>query len=415
MNTIKRTLTGTFLAAACATAAAAQDNTARSNVLAEAICDAAKDHKYILIGDTNHGSSEIRNAFFNEKLIARISDCLPTSTFVFEQPPKQMSALEEQWTKIDGRMKEIEHHRSRLKALKEEYAEVQALPERQKELNQRIANNTFLSAMYNGYVDYYERKIATRQSIIELSEQILSRTAPAVKQLGMMRDTGFDIRFYDPGYNLNPDDTGIVKMLQDAYVDDPACMNITLLFSIASATDTPGIAFNRMLEILRGRDDDNPPIANTVLQNHPDGALIFYGAAHMNGLQDLDELLGDEDSFWISISEDYHAPLSEGFGKIEKLMSSFKKDTENPDRIFDIATGTIFAPTRAPDDVEFTEITQAEFDSCVRDLPRNMQDGFTRNGGADFTFSDFRWLMDEDRAGLPPILESWTPPFRQPG
>ena len=277
----------------------------------------------------------------------------------------------------------------------------------QEEINARIANNPIFNGVYDDYTDLYETLIQGKQSIVALSERMLDNTPPKVKDLKLMKDKRFDIRFYDPGYNLKPEDLDIISMLQNAYIDEPKCMNITLLFSFASGTDTPGQDFARMLKLLKGRDDDNEVIASSILQNHPNGALIFYGSGHMNGLNDLDELLGDEDSFWLALKEDYYTPTSEGIGNIEKLMGNLNHDQEHPDKVFDIETRTVFTPTRDRNNREYIKLTEDEFNSCVDDIPATLRNGFTRNGGNDLTFDDFRWLMDKEREGVPPIFENW--------
>lgn len=378
-----------------------------SPTLADAICEAAEDHKYIIIGDTNHGSSEIRGAFFNENVISQLASCLPFNTFVFEQPPSQMQYLNDGLAEIERTIEKIERSRDELAEIEAEHARAQESPELRERLENKITSNTFLSQLYQNYADYYEKKTGDLRTNIKLSEKILELTPAIIQNMKTMQDNGFDIRFYDPGYNLNPEDLDIISMLQSAYIDDPKCMNIRLLFSFASGTDTPGQDFARMTELLENRSNDNLVIASSILQNHPDGALIFYGSGHMNGLSDLDELLDDDNSFWINLNETSFSPKSEGTANVEKLMGEWNYERENPDKIFDIETRTVLTPTRDPNNREYTKLSEDEFNSCVDDIPATLRNGFTRNGGNDLTFDDFRWLMDKEREGVPPIFENW--------
>ena len=300
-HSVTSSLTAIFLGVATLPAYAQEtDAPQQSAILADAICDAAKDHKYILIGDTNHGSNEIRDTFFNETVISQIADCLPTNAFVFEQPPSELATIEAEFILRDDMIASLEKNRAELIELEAEYAEVLASPTRQQEMNDRIAS-TQLSSLYADFNEYFQSQIKSTTRIIRLSEHLLERTSPIVAQMDIMRSNNFTFGFYDPGYDLTPADADVIYMLQDAYTGDKECLNINLLFSFAAGSDQPATDFNRLLELLRGRDDDNLGIAASVMQNHPNGAIIFYGAGHMNGQNDLDELLGYPDSFWIDI------------------------------------------------------------------------------------------------------------------
>lgn len=150
------------------------------------------------------------------------------------------------------------------------------------------------------------------------------------------------------------------------------------------------------------------------MANYPNGAVIFYGSGHNSHDDDLDELLGLSDSVVIDIQEHpSNEPLSEGIALL-KLLKANSYPSDQPEFIYNTETNSVETINQSkPIDHSLRKISEQKFDECRASLPQSARNAFIDHGGVDFTYQDFRTLMDEG-TGMPKIIEDWARPAAKP-
>jgi len=337
--------------------------------LANLVCEQVQKNKYVLLGDTNHGSSEIRDVKYSDALLEAIRDCTDSQIYILEGPDSQENILRN--------------------------------------------NALYLIERFKTYAsDKYTFTDAEMERIEEA--------------LGFMKTLTYDVdvRFYDEGYDIldnNPEYREVYNILTSTYGADRECRNIALLHAVKTNATNPQLFWDRLGSLVSLRENgDNRPLADAALQNHPDGAVFFYGNAHMAALS---EMLGEEDTIWIRVVKeldpDSSIEFTNGSATMWKLFNHSTNYKGSPDYYYEIDQQRIIdRATREQANTggsKMRELTEDEYYECRDALPDNFKSAFTESGRQNsndiqgFTYEDWQILMDPAGQGLPPAIEHWAP------
>lgn len=359
----------------------------KHGALAELICAQAKRHKYVFLGDTYHGSTRIRDAVFSPKVLKAIKDCVPSRALVLEGPPTQKAEEKEQ---ADLYLKTVRSYQKRQK-------ENQRLEKRLQDDSLSGEGREFIESLLR-FGNRLQKIMKPKLDDLALRHFLLPRFSVASA-------------YYDQGYNLTVDERKTMRVLSSSYVRDRNCSNITLLYNAQSMTADPRQFFIDLNQLLKKRlANDNAPVADSVLTNHPKGAVVFYGSAHMSYRNDLDEMLGTEDSVTINIVDTSKSAVHTEGTFMTKLADVAGDRPDHPEFIYDAVKQTYEAVHERHPYVQKkrSRVTEEKFNECRAALPQSVRRAFTEKTGQDFTYRDFRVFVDPKR-GLPQIIEHWAP------
>lgn len=356
--------------------------------LAELICTQAKHNKYIVFGDTNHGSTAIRDAVNSPAVLQAIQDCTP-GVMVLEGGEK--SAQKE--------IETVEH-----------YADLRADIQKRHDTISIFEQNRNDEGV-NAALDDLEMQI-------EFEEKLAADTFDAGKGAILRKHFQIAANYHDPGYNFSAEQSAAVKSLWSVYNVDNACIPLSLFHQVQMDSDTPAKTMITINEVLNARNDINRPLADTILQNYPEGAVIMYGAGHINNADDLNEMLGTHQSVVINLvdptpTEDAY-DIS-GFRRfVEKLASNEKgaPKKEAPDFTYNTQTQDYKIGDAAPV-IEKQPMPEERFESCRTAMSPQLRDAFVAATGNDLTFSDYSAAMDINK-DIPQILDGWEKPAMTP-
>lgn len=253
MKTLCASFGAVLLGTAISTAARAEDTTdttitttttATHQALADLICQQAQTHKYIILGDTRHGSNDIRGAVFSDEVLAAIKDCTASDVLVLEGPPSEKAAVQEILDTLDDSRQSVIDSKKRLEELKADKSVFDADPVKRAQLEERLRKFGLIDDQ-GSYEDYYKMMIDSVTTNIQLFEHIanggglLGRKNWNAIYYDRMRSHGVTAEFYDQGYNLSPADQDTVNILTSAYSEDGDCPTTALLYQARAKAADP--------------------------------------------------------------------------------------------------------------------------------------------------------------------------------
>jgi hypothetical protein len=328
--------------------------------LGDAVCKGLRAGQYVFLGDTNHGAPAIRDAAFSTEVLRAIKDCGTRAAYVLEGPPGQEAALAD-----------------------DALALVQAL----------------------GTAD--EQRILDRHR----------DRMPRLKGAMAMALLGVQSYHYDPGYaRIRGGDDEAFRLLVKSYGSDN-CSNIRLIYNVQAHAADPQAYWPKLEALFAERlAQDNRPVADAIRRDHPGGAAILYGNGHYTEADDMNEMVAADNHVWIDIKPDESdMTVPEGETDIEKLFKLPLKKDDRPDMVYFAAEQKLvdYAAIAATYGT-VRKMSAAEFATCQANLPASLKTAFTgKAGDPDFTYADYRALMDEGTA-LPAIISHWARPAPVP-
>lgn len=361
------------------------------SALAQLICEQAQHHKYIFLGDTNHGSTAIRDAVFSPQVMQAIKDCTASGVLVLEGPPEDKQDEAYIIQKYDDLVRRIEEDRKELEEIRTRLDD-ETLSERLRELDQMIFDSVQL------------RLMLTQNKARRYNEDF---------RAVFMRDH-FDVEsaYYDPGYDLSADELNTLRILYRSYNDDTQCTNIFTVFNAQAFADNPDQFFTNLDNLLISRlNTVDSQIAQSIVNNHPDGAVILYGSSHMSSSHDLDEMVGAHDSVTINVIGDGNEEkyVNQGFQDlVPQLYGRTFITDDSPEFEYSSILQTVQLGQAQEEPTKF--MPREQFENCRAAMPLDVQSAFIDALGIDFTFKDFTQMMDPNQP-LPEIIENWAPPI----
>ncbi|MFP4313143.1 MAG: hypothetical protein ACLFR0_02340 [Alphaproteobacteria bacterium] len=365
--------------------------------LAGLICEQAQEHKYIFLGDTNHGSDLIREAVNSPEVLSAIERCTLSDVIVLEGPPSE--ARREQLD-IDSYNRSIESYKRSLQSL-EDFENLLAddnLSQEHRELIETLLEDTHSS--------FERREYLIRQQFYLYGADVLVRG-----------HFGVQSRYYDQGYDFTPEERQTISTLWRSYDADIDCAGLRVIFQARHDHEDPGQALLEIDRLLADRVEiDNDAIAQGIVENHTRGAVIFYGAGHMDYEYDLNEMVGAENSVVINIIDgseagtiDYdQSYLRHLFPRVgQQLFGDQALETQEPDFTYDAFSQSYVAgdPDSA-ENLDLAPISEEKFNQCIAAFPSDVRNAFIDRSGLDFTHEDIV-QMTKKGAGLPDIIQNW--------
>lgn len=184
--------------------------------LADLICVQAQDHKYIFLGDTNHGSEAIRDAVNSPAVLKAIMDCTP-GVMVLEGPAE---------TSSKSRNYDISSYNFKMHNYLQTLSEYESLLE-------QTAKNPSPDGSLASVKAYMEAKIRAATKQVDTSFD-------SVKGYLLQQEFGVATHFYDQGYNLSFDERKSMETIWKTFDMPPSCADITLMHYAQEDSDTPG-------------------------------------------------------------------------------------------------------------------------------------------------------------------------------
>lgn len=366
-------------------------------VLADLICEQARGHKYIFLGDTDHGSTRIKDAANSPAVLKAIMDCTPGVII------------------LEGSADDGERNKN--------YAISKY----------NIWMNDYLSHNQN-YQDFIEqdqssdpagkRNVGIERYLESKAQQArgaVEKAFGSAKPYLLQQEFGAATYFYDQGYNLSLSDRKSIETAWKTFDLPPSCSEIALMHFAQEATDTPGEIYSAVDRLIINRlTTDNIAIADGILNSHPEGAVIIYGAGHMDQSNDLDEMVGLDHSVVIDLVDtnfsDAPKYLTKGFQRLYPLSSPFTGEPSDPaditydviEQIYEVKNaGNVGAEEPRP------PIPRDSFEACRNLLTETARNAFINKLGVDLTYEDYISIADPD-SEVPELFESWLPQLSEP-
>lgn len=361
--------------------------------LADLICEQAQDHKYIFLGDTNHGSKAIKDAINSPAVLKAIMDCTP-GVMVLE------GSIE---TGHKSKNYDISSYDLRMNNYSRILSEHESLLE-------QIAADPESNGSMAGVKGYIEARIRTAIKQVDTSFDSL-------KDHLLQREFGVATHFYDQGYNLSFSERKSMEAAWKTFGLPPSCTDIAFMHYAQEASDKPGDIYAAVDKLMVNRlTTDNVAIANGILDNHPEGAVIVYGAGHMDQSNDLDEMVGASDSVVIDVVDpdfsDDPEYLTKGIQRLFPQSTPFIKSANDPADITYNVHEQAYDKGNADDrnaDKIYPTMPRDVFDACRNLLTETARNAFIKKTGADLTFEDYI-TMTQPEQDVPDIFKSWLPP-----
>lgn len=303
----------------------------RDNFIAT-IQDLAKTHQYIILGDTNHTSVEIKELLADFRVLQTLKDC-DIKIIIGEGPIEQ----NQQHATL---LEDIRANRIKYEDLLFDAGYHTNNPEKSQRMSQAHANTIWMAAQLNlQYLQPDERHSAVQEDR-ELND------------------------FFDQLSSLYNEDEAYNRVVTDAFVrKNPQLKN----------------GHNKFKQFIRYSfsSKGNEPIANNIKNlTQKNKAIIIYGSGHIEGEYDLDEMIGPDKCVTISLF-----PNSSSYTVSDHPddPNRYVKSSDNPQYFYDIETDNMIkVEANTITEKKYRErvkyyFTLEEYEAAVSKLPKDFK------------------------------------------